>query len=114
MPNGKEDLTNWQISLIKFTYWFGVPALLAVYLVWYGTRVVDNKLVMMQRSLDSCTSHTIAYGNQFLEFHGQLANQDKKFIILQNALVRICINTAKNSNERIACFAAIGSSTEID
>lgn len=84
-------------SVFKGIYTFGVPAAIAIFLVYFVTSRVDQSLDMMQKNLDSHVSES----NQLIETDEQIKFQLQS---VTQILLSICVNTAKSSNERNACF----------
>lgn len=95
----KELSIPWQIKLI---YWFGMPALIALYLIWYGTSKLDRTINDMEKNLSECTKISVAMSREIIEQHKQM---DLLRDEMSETLVRICVNTARDGNQRAQCFA---------
>lgn len=97
--------TPWQV---KFTYAFGIPAVIALYLVYNQTERFEKnqaefnrqiiQLATEVRNLNGIVSKD-SYDKQIIE---------KKYDTLMNMMVRVCATTAENNTDRNACFEYAG------
>ena len=76
--------------LIKAAYQFGIPAVIAVALIWVLATRIDSNIVKLTENM-SLHAQDSAFTVKELE---------KVKLILQ----RICINTSSERGEREACF----------
>lgn len=82
---------------VKFLYTFGIPATLAIYLVWFMANRVDT-------SLEHITSTLIAHQSE-MSISLRQTEETKQQLLLTNLLLqRICVNTASNQQARSNCF----------
>lgn len=96
--NDTQETMNYS-NVLKFTYTFGIPAVIAIYLIWFVVAVVNNQLAAIDSNLRQHQSDMGVNLKTNEELRIQLVNTNQ---ILQ----RICVNTAANQNERNSCFAS--------
>lgn len=84
-------------GVLKVLYTFGVPAGIALFLVYFITSSVDNNLRAIQADLAQHKVEALEMKQYNLELRLEMANMT---LILQN----ICANTARNQPDRNACF----------
>ena len=82
---------------LKFIYAFGVPAALTIYLVWFVVNGVDNRLQMINATLNThATEMAISLKS---------SEDARQQLLLTNLLLqRICVNTAAKPQDRNNCF----------
>lgn len=82
---------------IKFLYTFGIPATLAIYLVWFMVNRVDTNLDKI--------NNTLAFHQVEMSANLKQTEETKAQLLLTNLLLqRICVNTAVNQQARNNCF----------
>lgn len=84
-------------GILKVLYTFGVPAGIALFLVYFITSSVDNNLKAIQADLAQHKIESQEMRQNNLELRVEMSNMT---LILQN----ICANTARNQADRNACF----------
>lgn len=84
-------------GILKVLYTFGVPAGIAIFLVYYITASVDNNLKAIQTDLAQHKTESQEMRQVNQELKVEISNMT---LVLQS----ICANTARNQQDRNACF----------
>lgn len=84
-------------NFLKFFYTFGVPAAIAVFLVYFVTTRIDNGLDVIQVGLESHKAES----RELIKTDAEIKLQMQ---YMTQILLNICVNTAKIQSERNACF----------
>lgn len=85
-------------NVFKFLYTFGVPAGIAIFLVYSLTNSVDNNLKAIQVDLAQHKVESLEVREANIQLRLEINNMT---LILQN----ICANTARTQIDRNACFS---------
>ena len=95
----------WQV---KVDYAFGIPAVIAMYLVYYQTNKMDGNQQEFNRNI-------IELGEQVRSLRDSLAlsrenayTVERKYDRLLNMMVRVCATTAETNVDRNSCFEYAG------
>lgn len=94
-----EDAPAWLRGVVVL----GVPAAIALYLVWFGTSLIasDVRLLRSQMERHDTRSEAIATN---VDAHA--ATSAREMQDLRVLLRQICVNTAPNETYRQGCFQA--------
>lgn len=82
---------------VRFTYQFGLPAAIAIYLLSFIVAQVTTQMGDMSEKIDQNAVELAAARVEHVALQGQLLYTN---LILQ----RICVNTSSDQAERNACF----------
>lgn len=102
MPNDEHGFISGTTA--KFISTFGLGTLLAVYLIWFLTNVVNvqltalqNNVVLLQNAVTSTHTDIALLSRQNSDMKSQLST-------VNLTLQAICVNAAPNQNARNACL----------
>lgn len=95
----------WQI---KFAYTFGIPAVIAVYLIWYQTNRIDKTIDQLQSSVSMLRENIKEMNATIINNRDLIINSERKYDRLINMMVRVCANAAETNIDRNACFEFAG------
>lgn len=82
---------------VRAAYTFGVPTIIAGFLIWAMATRVDSGLTHVDASLTQLTDEL----NQHQKDMGYSIMQQEA---IKSLMQQICVNTAKNVPDRTACF----------
>lgn len=87
----REDNTPWWIgSIIKL----GVPAAIALFLIWFIVSTISPSITFIKENL-------VLHADSATRVGREIHEQNEK---LMKVLQQICMNSAKNNQERNGCF----------
>ncbi|SRR5215204_1304730 len=96
--------TPWQF---KFAVFFGVPAIICIYLVWWLTANIDNQVKLIINNQNILSQVVQAHAQNANIARDQILTQLNQISDLRSTLQQICVNTAQNSADRINCFKSV-------
>lgn len=100
-PQNPYQATPWQV---KFTYAFGIPAVIALYLIYYQTNRMDANQAELNKNITSLTEEVRNLRNITTLNKEQNVTLEEKYNQLLNMMVRVCATTAETNVDRNACF----------
>lgn len=83
--------------LVKFAYAFGIPAIIAIYMVWYFTQRMDGTVAEMYYKITIIEQQSVRQKEQD-------DYRMREIERLQNTITRMCVNVAQTRLERENCF----------
>ncbi len=94
----REDNTPWWIGAI---YKLGIPAAIALFLIWFVVATVIPNIQFIKENLVLHANSSSQVGQDLRDQNIRLSQQNER---LMRVLQQICINSAKNNQERNGCF----------
>lgn len=101
----EQQTPPWQV---KFAYAFGIPAVIAMYLVYYQTNQMDQNQQELNKNI-------VQLGEQVRNLRDSLGQDrehtyslERKYDRLLNMMVRVCATTAETNVDRNSCFEYAG------
>jgi hypothetical protein len=95
----------WQV---KFAYAFGIPAVIAMYLVYYQTNQMDQNQLELNRNVTQLSENIRNLRDGITQDREHTYNMERKYDRLLNMMVRICATTAETNTDRNSCFEYVG------
>lgn len=105
--NKVSTIQPWQV---KFAYGFGIPAIIAMYLVYYQTDKMDQNQQAFNKSIIELKEEVRNLRDAVSQGRELALNTERKSDRLLNMMVRVCATTAETNVDRNACFELTGTS----
>lgn len=99
MPDTGTDIPMEKYPLVlRFVYFFGIPAAMSVYLIWLMAARVEG---MQREMLDLLRAHELNSQYNVKSNGEQIDRLDRIYRLSQV----MCVNSAKDAAERARCFS---------
>lgn len=95
------DSTPWYV---KFTYTYGIPSVIAIYLLYFIVNTMDARLLGVNTKLDIIRESLIEHKADMNRSIEATAVMNGQMVFTNLILQRICVNTASSPVERNNCF----------